>query len=150
MFARIIFRKEPFFIGHDNYDQLVHIARVLGTDQLFEYIDKYNIELEPWVSDILGRHAGKQWEQFIHTENNHLVSPEALDFLGKLLRYDHQERLTAQESMDHPYFYPIAMSGYNSPTPINNSSHTPGMGLAANCASGCTPSSVVTNSEIMQ
>lgn len=27
----MIFRKDPFFCGHDNYDQLVKIARVLGT-----------------------------------------------------------------------------------------------------------------------
>ena len=27
MFAGIIFRKEPFFHGHDNYDQLVKIAK---------------------------------------------------------------------------------------------------------------------------
>jgi hypothetical protein len=30
-----IFRKEPFFHGHDNADQLVKIAKVLGTDELF-------------------------------------------------------------------------------------------------------------------
>ena len=36
-----------------------------------------------------------------------LASNEALDFLDKLLRYDHQTRLTAREAMDHPYFYPI-------------------------------------------
>jgi casein kinase II subunit alpha len=30
MFAGMIFRKEPFFHGHDNYDQLVKIAKVLG------------------------------------------------------------------------------------------------------------------------
>ena len=33
MFAGMIFRKEPFFYGHDNYDQLVKIAKaspVLG------------------------------------------------------------------------------------------------------------------------
>ena len=35
------------------------------------------------------------------------MSPEALDFLDKLLRYDHQERLTAIEAMEHPYFYPV-------------------------------------------
>jgi hypothetical protein len=60
-----IFRKEPFFHGHDNYDQviswflcgcikirictcltaalilqLVKIAKVLGTDDLFAYLDK--------------------------------------------------------------------------------------------------------------
>lgn len=27
----MIFRKEPFFYGHDNYDQLVKIARVMCT-----------------------------------------------------------------------------------------------------------------------
>lgn len=27
-FALQIFRKEPFFYGHDNYDQLVKIAKV--------------------------------------------------------------------------------------------------------------------------
>lgn len=35
-----IFRKDPLFHGHDNYDQLVKIAKVLGTDELFAYIDK--------------------------------------------------------------------------------------------------------------
>ncbi|KAE7999710.1 hypothetical protein FH972_004115 [Carpinus fangiana] len=50
MFAGMIFRKEPFFYGHDNYDQLVKIAK-------------------------------------------------AVDFVDKLLRYDHQERPTAKEAM---------------------------------------------------
>lgn len=42
----MIFRKEPFFHGQDNYDQLVKIAKVLGTDDLFAYIDKYSIALD--------------------------------------------------------------------------------------------------------
>lgn len=53
---------------------------------------------------LLYRHSKKRWERFVHSENQHLVSPEALDFLDKLLRYDHYERLTAREAMDHPYF----------------------------------------------
>uniref|UniRef100_A0A8C5BYE5 Casein kinase II subunit alpha-like n=1 Tax=Gadus morhua TaxID=8049 RepID=A0A8C5BYE5_GADMO len=104
MLASMIFRKEPFFHGHDNYDQLVRIAKVLGTEDLYDYIDKYNIELDPRFNDILGRHSRKRWERFVHSENQHLVSTEALDFLDKLLRYDHQARLTAREAMDHPYF----------------------------------------------
>lgn len=40
----------------------------------------------------------------MHSENQHLVSPEALDFLDKLLRYDHLERLTARDAMEHAYF----------------------------------------------
>lgn len=50
-----IFRKEPFFHGHDNYDQLVKIARVLGTDELFAYLEKYDLELDPHFDGILGR-----------------------------------------------------------------------------------------------
>ena len=50
-----IFRKEPFFHGHDNYDQLVKITKVLGTDELYAYIDKYNIRLEAQYDEILGR-----------------------------------------------------------------------------------------------
>ncbi|KAF6165218.1 hypothetical protein GIB67_030400, partial [Kingdonia uniflora] len=63
MFAGMIFRKEPFFYGHDNHDQLVKIAKVLS---------------------IL-----------------------AIDFLDKLLRYDHQDRLTAREAMGHQYFFQV-------------------------------------------
>ena len=35
--------------------QLVRIAKVLGTEELFEYIDKYQIDLDPRFNDILGR-----------------------------------------------------------------------------------------------
>ncbi|XP_018321298.1 casein kinase II subunit alpha isoform X2 [Agrilus planipennis] len=107
MLASMIFRKEPFFHGHDNYDQLVRIAKVLGTEELSEYLEKYHIELDPRFNDILGRHSRKRWERFVNGDNQHLVTPEALDFLDKLLRYDHLERLTAREAMDHPYFHPV-------------------------------------------
>ena len=40
MFAGLIFRKEPFFHGHDNTDQLVKIVRVLGTDELEAYLSE--------------------------------------------------------------------------------------------------------------
>lgn len=50
-----IFRKEPFFHGHDNYDQLVKICKVLGTDELYAYLEKYDVELDPQYDDILGR-----------------------------------------------------------------------------------------------
>ncbi|MBA0804827.1 hypothetical protein Gohar_004392 [Gossypium harknessii] len=53
---------------------------------------------------MLFRHSRKPWSKFINADNQHLVSLEAIDFLDKLLRYDHQERLTAKEAMVHPYF----------------------------------------------
>lgn len=74
------------------------------------------------------RHSRKPWTKFINTENQHLAVPEvnnvdylldkrpvntfrvssnnnlffslkAIDFVDKLLRYDHQERPTAKEAM---------------------------------------------------
>ncbi len=107
MFAGMIFKKEPFFHGHDNYDQLVKIAKVIGTDELFEYLEKYDLELDPHYDGILGRHSRKPFARFITAENSHLVSDEAIDLLNKLLRYDHQERLTAIEAQAHEYFAPV-------------------------------------------
>jgi casein kinase II subunit alpha len=41
-----IFKKEPFFMGDSNRDQLVKICQVLGTDGLFKYLKKYNLKLD--------------------------------------------------------------------------------------------------------
>jgi len=107
MFAGMIFRKEPFFHGHDNPDQLVKIAKVLGTDEMLSCLDKYGITLEPQFLQQIGRHPKKPWKKFITPENKHLAVPEAIDLVDKLLRYDQAERLTAREAMAHPYFNPI-------------------------------------------
>ncbi|KAI0237164.1 Casein kinase II subunit alpha' [Massospora cicadina] len=107
MLASMIFRKEPFFHGSDNYDQLVKIAKVLGTDNLSVYLEKYSITLDDHYDEILGSYPRKPWNKFITVENQRLVTNAAIDFLDKLLRYDHLERLTPREAMAHPYFEPI-------------------------------------------
>lgn len=35
--------------------QLVRIAKVLGTDELYGYLKKYHIDLDPHFNDILGQ-----------------------------------------------------------------------------------------------
>lgn len=110
---------------------------MLGTDALYQYLDKYDLELHSQFQEILGRHPRKPWNRFITPENQHYVSDESIDFVDKLLRfwfyssrmkllcrheltnfnfvylpfvairYDHQERLTAKEAMAHPYFAPV-------------------------------------------
>jgi casein kinase II subunit alpha len=109
MLAGMIFRKEPFFHGYDNYDQLVKIARVLGTGDLYDYLDKYELELDPHFDGLVGRHSKKPFTKFVTPENSALVSDEAIDMVSKLLRYDHQTRLTALEAQAHPYFDQIRM-----------------------------------------
>jgi len=105
--------QEPFFHGHDNYDQLVKIARVLGTEELFHYLDTYDLELDPHFDGILGRHSRKPWQKFITNENQHLVSEDAIDFVSNLLRFDHKFRLTAEEAQAHAYFNPVHAQAAN-------------------------------------
>ena len=55
MMAGMIFKKEPFFQGHDNYDQLVKIAKVLGTEDLYKYISNYDLTFDTHYNCLLGK-----------------------------------------------------------------------------------------------
>lgn len=104
MFASMIFRKEPFFHGNDNWDQMVKIVKVLGTSDFFAYLSKYNIKIDAKYREAIGCHTRKKWDRFINTENEYLVNGEAISFLESLLLYDHTARITAKDALDHPYF----------------------------------------------
>lgn len=56
---------------------------------------------------MLGQHPRKPWSKFVNAQNDALVTEEALDLLGQMLRYDHAERITPREAMEHPYFKPV-------------------------------------------
>lgn len=57
------------------------------------------------------RYPRKPWTRFITSENQRYISNEAIDLLDKLLRYDHQERLTAREAQAQPYFGKLVLCG---------------------------------------
>lgn len=48
-----------------------------------------------------------EWKTYITPQNKHKCGFDALDLLSKMLVYDKNERLTAQEALSHPYFDPI-------------------------------------------
>jgi len=107
MFAGMIFGKEPFFVGRDNYDQLVKIAKVLGTDDMVKYLQKYNLQLDSHFEGLMGQYAKKSWRKFQTEKNKHLVFDDAIDLLDKCLQYDHHARITCKEALAHPYFDPV-------------------------------------------
>ncbi|GAA5885872.1 hypothetical protein JCM3774_005809 [Rhodotorula dairenensis] len=106
-FGTMIFHRDPLFHGASNEDQLVKIARVLGTDDLWRYLDRYNLDLDAEFEARIGTHPRKPWAKFVTSDNQHLVSNEAIDLIDRLLQYEHTERLTAGEAMQHEYFAPI-------------------------------------------
>ncbi|GAA6006591.1 casein kinase II subunit alpha/alpha' [Rhodotorula paludigena] len=103
-FGSMIFRRDPLFHGASNEDQLVKIAKVLGTDDLWAYLDRYQLDLDPDIEAMVGTHSRKPWSKFITTENQRYISNEAIDLLDKMLVYEHTARLTCAEAMQHPYF----------------------------------------------
>src|SRR5262245_45128469 len=58
--------KEPFFVGKDNNDQLVRIAKVLGTDLLYSYLDKYDTQLDSDFEGLLGEYAPTSTHRTTH------------------------------------------------------------------------------------
>ncbi|KAJ3452267.1 casein kinase ii subunit alpha-3 [Anaeramoeba flamelloides] len=107
LFAGLLFRKDFFFRGEDNEDQLVKIAQILGTDDLDRYLEKYNIHLPQSFKQKIQKHSKKDWFSFVTKENKHLISYDTIDLLEKMLKYDHQKRITARQAMEHTYFSPL-------------------------------------------
>ncbi len=49
----------------------------------------------------------KPWSKFVTSENAALCPDAAIDILSKMLVYDHAERITPKEAMEHEYFAPV-------------------------------------------
>lgn len=83
LFAGIIFMKEPFFAGEDNLDQLVKITKVVGSDQIENYMKKYDLELNDGIE--LPSNGKQSLSSFINDKNRNRISDEALDLLDRML-----------------------------------------------------------------
>ena len=131
MMASMIFKRPVFFRGEDEFDQLVRISKVLGTDALHAYCEKYGVDIDPRLAQLCGVRAQVPWRKFVNSDNQHLSSPAAFDLLSKLLKYDHYERATAAEALAHPYFDPVreANSRDSSATGLEQSSRPRSQGL---------------------
>ena len=85
--AGMIFKVDTFFKGSDNFDQLIKIMKVLGEDDLYEYLQKYNLKVPKEVKKLMKGYEFDKipWENFVNNRNKHMVSPEAFDLLGRML-----------------------------------------------------------------
>lgn len=124
--AGLLLRREPLFRGKDNVDQLGKIVAVLGSKDLFKYVQKYSLRLSNDLNKVIRKYSvrnnpsgqRKAWLSLMATENvaaqksggsrdsvpNPVPSPEGISLLDQLLVYDHETRLTAREAMMHPFF----------------------------------------------
>ncbi len=59
IFAEIALKKAPFFKGEDNPDQLAKIARILGTAELNEFLNKYGLKLPAELKNRIPMYASE-------------------------------------------------------------------------------------------
>lgn len=90
MIAALVFNKIPFFRAHGNIDQLCRIAEVLGTDELYAYIDKYKLHVDPEMLEKVGTCRKRDWNEFAAEGRRDLICIELYDLLDNILIYDHQ------------------------------------------------------------
>ena len=108
IFAAVLFQQEVFFQGKDDQDQISAIAKVLGTDEIYDYVANYGLKVSPAVHEQLGKRPKKPWQKLKSVCNEAYTTDEALDLLSQMLVIDHGKRITAKDAMAHPYFKGLA------------------------------------------
>ncbi|KAB2037231.1 hypothetical protein ES319_D03G059600v1 [Gossypium barbadense] len=94
IFAEMV-RRQALFPGDSEFQQLLHIFRLLGTPTEKQW---------PGVTSLRDWHVYPRWEPQNLEHAVPSLSPEGVDLLSKMLKYDPAERISAKAAMDHPYF----------------------------------------------
>ncbi len=115
--AGIIFKKDPFFKGKDDKDQLRKIVSVIGSEELNKYkesIFEPSYESESCSESCsdsdsssdsdLDEYEKTPWEDFVKKNNEDRCNPDAIDLIDKLLKINHKERIMPKEALQHKYF----------------------------------------------
>jgi renal tumor antigen len=87
----------PLFPGSNESDQINRIHKILGTPSN-EMLAKFKSKGASHISFDFPEQKAVGIGQLIPH-----ASPEAIDLITKLLKYDSSERITAREAMRHPY-----------------------------------------------
>lgn len=104
IFAECLFKTTPFFYSSKLDQQIQVIVDLLGTDDLVSYLTKYDItDLDMEQFEDMPRNR-TDIHKFLKDSEVYEEIEEAINFLNKILIYDHQERLTAKECLEHPFF----------------------------------------------
>lgn len=70
-----------------------------------KYVEKLGIQVSEDVQRVIDLHVGtprRGWDAFMGERLN--VSRQGLDLLDRLLTYDHEERITARDALNHDFF----------------------------------------------
>ena len=89
--ASLLFKKNPFFSGTDSLSMLQKIAQLLGSEDLFAWIESKQISVQDLASvkSIVGAKVqakdASHYEKMKDTKNSHLFSEDGVDLMLKCL-----------------------------------------------------------------
>ncbi|KAJ3133210.1 hypothetical protein HDU90_006366 [Geranomyces variabilis] len=124
--AGMMFRVEVMFRGSCDEDQLRAIASVLGGAELRAYARKYQINLTPGIISVVRENRTKRadFSSFLTLITSNAVERAALDLIDNLLCYDHADRITARQALQHPYFTGLSFEDPTSTLALPSSAET--------------------------
>ncbi|KAK2656006.1 hypothetical protein Ddye_009058 [Dipteronia dyeriana] len=102
IFAEMV-RRQALFPGDSEFQQLLHIFRLLGTPTEKEW---------PGVTSLRDWHVYPVWEPQNLARAVPSLGPEGVDLLSSMLKYNPADRISAKAAMDHPYFDSLDKSQY--------------------------------------
>ncbi|WOH08039.1 hypothetical protein DCAR_0727475 [Daucus carota subsp. sativus] len=88
-------RRQALFPGDSEFQQLLHIFRLLGTPSEKQW---------PGVSSLRDWHVYPRWEPQNLARAVPSLDADGVDLLSKMLKYDPADRISAKAAMDHSYF----------------------------------------------
>ncbi len=86
------------------------LRRILGSCSYYAYLEKYNLHaLSARKRASPGfRCSQANWSSLIwNAQVAESATPDALDFISKLVRYDHGLRMSASQALQHPYMLSV-------------------------------------------
>ncbi|EAR82183.2 cyclin-dependent kinase-like Serine/Threonine kinase family protein (macronuclear) [Tetrahymena thermophila SB210] len=99
----------PLIKGHNSYTALLDIIKIFGYKDVMRLSSWSGIPLNPQIykeiqENKIYTEKGKGLKQLIDQDNVKYADPLGLDLIDKMLKILPNERISAKEALDHPYF----------------------------------------------
>ena len=108
-----LYMLRPLFPGNNETDQIYKTCAVLGSPTQAQWPEGYR----------LASRIGFTFPKFVPTSLSQLIpnaSEQAIDLMLRMLAFDPQKRITAQQALQHPYFEGFTYNPAQVPLPTSS------------------------------